>query len=286
MKNLILISFIVLFTACITKPLEVDIPQQEPKTVVFSQVIPNRVMIIALSKSFGALDLQEDKGDTLSSDLLDQLLEDNAVVTIEYDGIEDTLFRIEKGLYASLSTPQKINTLYNLKIINERGERVEASSLMLEKIDFTSITPEVLRNQDSSINIAYSFEDLPGNNWYMINYYRKRNQSNGLDFNSIFENGQNNLIRTELISDATFEGTYSSTTSFDQFEIAASDTIAVTLSNISEDYFKYLDLRKRSGNIFSEITREPISYPTNVSNGFGFFNTHYPEIRIFDLNNY
>ena len=286
MKYLSTLILILALNACITKPLEVDIPQQEPKTVVFSQVIPNQIMIVALSKSFGALDLQEDNGDTLSTALLDQLLDDNAIVTIEYDGIEDTLFRIEKGLYASINTPQRINTLYNLKIINDRGEHLHASSVMLEKVDFITLTPEIVQGEDTTVSISYAFEDLPGNNWYMVNYYRKGNQSNGVDINSIFENGQNNLIRTELLSDATFNGTYTATSEFDRFEMSPNDTIAVTLSNISEDYFKYLDLRKRSGNLFSEITREPISYPTNVSNGYGFFNTHYPEIRIFDLNNY
>jgi hypothetical protein len=287
MRLIIIILIGFLLASCTTEPLPITIPQQAPKTVVFSQVIPNRVMIVALSKSFGALDLNEEEGDTLSEDLLNQLLEDSATVTIAYDGNEDTLFRIEKGLYASINTPQTINTAYTLRIINDAGEVVTANSNMLERIDFISIDPVVTRTDDTLTEISYSFEDAPGTNYYMVNFYRKLNSSNnGVDYNSIFANGQNNLVSTELISDAAFDGTYTKTSTFNKFQMAESDTIAVTLSNISEEYFKFLDLRKRGGNLFSEVTREPISYPTNVENGYGFFNTHSPDIRILDLNQF
>lgn len=288
MKNFILLILILGFglTACQTKPLEVEIPQQEQKTVVFSQVIPGRVMIVALTKSFGALELQQDEGDSVGTAFLDNLLEDNASVTVGYSGTTDTLFQIEKGLYASLNTPQNANIIYDLKIENDRGEIVTASALMLPKVEFQSTTPSVDRGEDSTVTVEYSFDDLPGENWYMINFYRQGQNLEGLDVNSIFQNGQNNLVRTEIVSDATFERTYTHESIFGPAEMSGSDTIAVTVSNINETYFQYLDLRKRGGNIFSEITREPISYPSNVKNGYGFFNTHYPDIKIFDLNNY
>lgn len=275
------------FSACLTKPLEVTIPQQEQKTVVFSQVIPGRIMIVALTKSFGALELQQDEGDSVSTNFLDKLLEDNAEVTISYDGNTDTLFRIEKGLYASVNTPQNANIIYDLKILNERGEEVKASGYMLPKIDFTAVTPSIEKGKDTTTTIQYSFTDIPNtDNWYMINFYRQGQNLQGVDVNNIFSNGQNNLVRTEIISDATFNGTYEGESKFNGFELGANDTIAVAISNINEDYFKFLDLRQRGGNIFSELTREPISYPTNVKNGYGFFNTHYPDIKIFDLNDY
>ena len=159
---------------------------------------------------------------------------------------------------------------------------------MLPKVDFKTIKPKVnVSDDDTTIIIDYSFEDKPEErNWYMINFYKRGRNSEGLDVNTIFSNGQNNLVHTEIISDATFGGVYVGKNEFDGLQISPNDTIAVSLSNIDEEYFKFLDLRKRGGNLFSEIKREPISYPTNVTNGYGFFNTHSPDIEFFDLNKY
>ena len=287
MKNILIISLALLIVACQTKPLEVSIPQQEQKTVVFSQVIPGRIMIVALTKSFGALELQQDEGDTVGTDFLAKLLEQNAQVTVSYDGNTDTLFQIDSGLYASINTPQNANMVYDLKIINDLGEEVTASEYMLPKVDFTEVTPSIEKGEDTITTINYTFADIPNqDNWYMVNFYRQGQNLNGIDVNSIFANGSNNLVRTEIISDATFDQTYEGKSTFEGFEMSATDTIAVTISNINEDYFRFLDLRKRGGNIFSEVTREPISYPSNVNNGYGFFNTHYPDIKIYDLNEF
>ena len=68
--------------------------------------------------------------------------------------------------------------------------------------------------------------------------------------------------------------------------VLPTDSLVMTLSNINEDYFNFLSLRKRSQNLFTEIVNEPINYPTNVENGLGFFNTHFPDIYFFDLNEY
>ena len=57
------------------------------------------------------------------------------------------------------------------------------------------------------------------------------------------------------------------------------DTAVVMFSNISEEYFRFLDARARGGNIISSVTGEPINHPTNVQGGYGYFNTHNPSIR-------
>ena len=244
MKQLTFILLSLILVSCQTKPLEVSIPQQESKTVVFSQVIPGRTMLLALTRSFGALDLQQERGDSVDSDFLDQLLEDNAQVTIGYDGKIDTLFQIEKGLYASINTPQNANIIYDLKIVTDRGEQVTASAYMLPKIDFDDIEPVINLEEDTTVQINYTFTDLAGPNWYMINFYRQDQNLDGLDVNSIFTNGSNNLVRTEIVSDETFSEEYTHESTFDMAEISINDTIAVTVSNIDEQYFKYLDLTR------------------------------------------
>jgi hypothetical protein len=65
-----------------------------------------------------------------------------------------------------------------------------------------------------------------------------------------------------------------------------SDTIGVSVSNISQGYYEFLDLYGRAGSPLTQITGEPIDYPTNVTNGYGYFTTHVPDLHVFDLNEY
>lgn len=38
--------------------------------------------------------------------------------------------------------------------------------------------------------------------------------------------------------------------------------------------------------LLTQITKEPLSLPTNVEGGLGFFNTHFPDLHFFDLNEF
>ena len=71
--------------------------------------------------------------------------------------------------------------------------------------------------------------------------------------------------------------------SHDEIDVTFEDSLMILLSNISEGYYSFLMSRERSGNFLAEATNEPINYPSNVENGLGYFNTHYPSLRFFDL---
>jgi len=119
----------------------------------------------------------------------------------------------------------------------------------------------------------------------MINVYSREIIYNGLDLNSFFSNGENKIQSTVLYSDKDLKDSkYSFDINIENVEIT--DSIAISLSNISEDYYNFLKKREKIGNIFTEITNEPINYPSNIKGGLGFFNTHSPDIEYFDLNEY
>ena len=65
--------------------------------------------------------------------------------------------------------------------------------------------------------------------------------------------------------------------------VSSNDSLMILLSNISEGYYQFLKSRERSGNPILEFTNEPVNYRSNVNNGLGYFNTHYPSIRYFDV---
>ncbi len=281
MKTLNIISaiLILMMTGCRPEPLDIDLPQAETKLVVASQVIPNSIMIVVVSKSFGALDYSDDY-DTSSVSPLTKILVENAKVTISYNGVTDDLYPVSDapGLYFSLTTPQYINTEYTLKVYDpETGLSVSSTARMLDQVLLDDVTAKKGDGKDSNdIKIHFKFTDPAGEkNWYMLNFYNPNDtaQSSG----GLFE-PKTSEYYTLLLSDEMFD-TEEISGDITMYQWTT-DTIGVSLSNISEGYFNYLSARKRGGRIISSLMHEPINYPTNIEGGYGFFTTHFPDIRL------
>lgn len=278
-----------LLAACAPEPLEIVVPPLESKVVVFSQIIPEVGTVVLLTRSFGALDFNEDNGDTLTNDFLNQLLVSGAQVVLRYRDFTDTLEEVEAGtgIYAAFETGYFPNEDYTLDIQTAEGETLTATSRMLPVVPFETISPTIDPNGgDTIVRVDYSFVDPPGDNWYMINFYTNGEpQNDEFDINSYFQSGSTLLKKTRLLSDAVFDSALHEG-SVKLHNIRTNDSLVVTISNINEAYYRFLDLRKNSSNFFTELTKEPVNYPTNVDGGLGFFNTHFPDARFFDLNDY
>jgi hypothetical protein len=284
---LFIISIIcMLLSACLPKPIDIGIEPYQPKLVVASQIIPGKTMIVALTKSFSALS-NSTQGDTVPAHFLDSVLVSNALVTVSYLGNTDTLWMVTPGIYASINTLQYSYGTYSLYAKDPAtGLEISAVSTLLPKVSFDTVYPAITRLPgDTSIKVKFEFNDLSEKNWYAINYYVKRHGT-GFDINSIFSVGSNKILtELELLSDLTFSDPhYVGETLLSG--IGPTDTIAVSIANISEGYFQFLTAYKRAGGLFNQITGEPVNYSSNVINGHGYFNTHYPDVRIFDLHHY
>ncbi|MBL4703566.1 MAG: DUF4249 family protein [Flavobacteriales bacterium] len=281
LKSLAILSAFtgVIFFSCIPKPLDIEIASAETKLVVSSQVIPNATMIVTLSKSFGALSFNEDNGDTTGQELLDQLLVDSAIITISYTGFVDTLYPIPgaPGLYASIGTPTILNADYTLNIYDPGlDQTIWSTAKMLEQVQFDSVSAILdTTGTFSYTDVTYSFQDLLGDNYYMVNFYSESNDS--VQSGSPFSAGQNIPTETLLLNDQLFSGSYSDTHRLWNWE---EDTLFVSISNISQEYYEYLELRQKSGNFFTDLVKEPINYPSNIEGGYGYFTTHFPDVKL------
>jgi hypothetical protein len=281
-------SFVFAFVGCRTKPIDIDVKPGKPKLVVASQILPGNIMVVGLSTSFSAL-ANSTQNDTVSSNFLDNILVKDAFVTVSYSNKIDTLFMVTPGIYSSVSTLQQDYGFYTLFAREpSTNEEIKASSVLLPKVKFDTIFPIINKSvQDTSVSIKYEFTDIPGqDNWYVVNYYLKQSAATGFNISNYFNKGSSKLLADfDLLSDKTFsQGKYSAETIL--YSVGHTDTIAVSISNISEGYYQFLTAYKRSGSFFNQLSGEPINYPTNVNNGYGYFNTHYPDIKIFDLNKY
>lgn len=282
MKNLLfLLLMISVLFSCRPEPLLIDIEPVEPKPVIWSQIIPENVVLVYFAKSFGALDFNEEDTTNIEQDLLDQILVNNGEIIIEHQGVDDTLIQLEQGLFVTFNTNLNVGDNYNLRARDfDLGQSVSSSATMLETVPLNSeITYELSEGfgDGTNVTIDYSFLDPPGENYYQVNFYTDVNdptEDEGELDSSVPQFYQ-------LISDQTYN-TEQIEASYDLFNVE-SDSIFISLSNISKGYYEYLNQRDRGGSILNQLVNEPINYTSNIENGYGFFNLTAPNIRLITL---
>jgi len=275
-KYLIFLS-LGLFYGCLPDPLDVTgIPVVEPQIVVSTQIIPDQSLVILLTKSFGALDASDDSD---PEELLDQIAINDATVTITGPAGSYELQSLDHGVYGGLIIPFADGEEYTLHVSSESLGEVSAVTTVKPFVGFDDIAAELFFNgyDDTLAQITYRLSDPVEENWYMLNVQEVERED-------LIENLINPRSFTRLIDDRNFKGTQHAET-FRVFprDFIPGDTIAVSLSNISKEYYDFVDMRVENRFSFVEYLSEPINYSSNVNGGKGFFNLYVPDVRFFVL---
>jgi Domain of unknown function (DUF4249) len=272
-----LIGSTIVVSACLPEPLDVKgIPVVKPEIVVSTQIISDRSVVVLLTKSFGALEASDDSD---AEELLQQIAIDDATVTIS--GHQETyqLERLENGLYGGIIIPFEVDQEYELKVNSESLGEVSAVTTVKALVSFDDIKAELIFNgfDDTLAQITYRLPDPVEQNWYMLNVQQ-------IERDEILDDLLNPRAFTRVMDDLNFNGRIHQET-FRVFprDFIPGDTIAVSLSNISKDYYDFIDLRLDNRFSFVEYLSEPVNYPSNVKGGRGFFNLYIPDVKIFIL---
>ena len=262
---------------CIPEPLEVDdVPKVKPQIVVSTQILPTQSLVVLLTKTVGALDASDDSE---PEELLDQIAVTDAIVTVT--GPEGTylLEALDNGVYGGAQIPFAVNETYRLTIHSESLGSVTAETTVKPLVTFEEIEATLYMNgfNDTLAQITYSLIDPAEKNYYMINVQE-------VERVDLLENSLNPRAFTRLVDDEDFTDPNFS----EQFRVfprdyAPGDTIAVSLSNISAEYYQFMKLRQENRFSLVEFLGEPVNYPTNIEGGKGFFNLYVPDVRFFIL---
>lgn len=264
-----------ILSSCLPEPLEVQsLPKAKPQIVVSSQIIPDESFVVLLTRTFGALDASDDSD---PEELLNLIAVNDAIVTIKGPAGIDTLEFVGNGIYGSNSITFEIAARYELYVTSASMGSVYAATEVKPTVRFESIDADLYYNNfnDTLAQINYTLIDPPEQNFYMINVQE-------LEREDVVENLLNPRAFTVLLDDEGFNAqSYS-----DQFRVfprdyQRGDSIAVTLSNISEEYYRFMQLRIDNRANFVEFISEPVNYPSNVVGGKGFFNLYVPDVRFF-----
>src|SRR5687768_6335504 len=197
LKNIVWAGVYFTLLSCVPDPLPVDgIPQLESKIVVSSQMGPDGTVAIFLTKSLGALEASDDSD--LES-LLEQITINDAQVIIYNDVFADTLTFTGNGLYASSSFDFSPGDEYQLLVESPTMGSVTSQTQVKGQVLFESLEGKIYdTGYDTLAEIAYSFRDPAGRNFYMINVQRVTSEYEAEDF-------LNPRIFTKLVNDAGFD---------------------------------------------------------------------------------
>jgi len=319
MKNQILFIFLLallLAFSCIPAPLEIDVPEAEPKIIISSQFLVDSGVAVSCMRTFSALS-DNYMPEKINIDFINKAFGLHSLVLLEHNNIIDTLYNMGMGLYFNGSVKVNVGdicylTVHDSVLDEEEGlsvsSNVNSNAVFLQSINFDTIYVKLdVKNNDTSAIVYFKITDPIGKNYYLINNYIYKESQNSIDYTSFF--GDNpyaellqeyinqsefgNMIsrftnignvenQVKLLNDSIFENlTYSDSVKF--YHVSTNDTLAVSVGNISKDYYDYLVLRLKASTIYSQIMSDPINMPTNVKGGYGMFTTHSLNIWLFDL---
>lgn len=285
---LVVTAFIAVFAAsCLPPSIDIDVTPAPPKLCIASLVLGNNGIVVGLTRSYSPLEKNPD-ADTLTDDLVEQILVSGATVTISYGAQTDTLYEVAPGVYSNLLTTITEGETYTLRAYDpQMNLSAQAVTVMRPDVEPDTVYPYIVRDADTMVFFHYKLRDNTATeNYYVINFIKKVQGDSAFDINNVFAAGSNEVLTEfELLDDQTFQnGVLEEDVHI--FSAGQHDTVAISVSEISKGYYEFLTAMKRSSSIFNQLTGEPITYPSNVEGGHGYFTMHRTNTELFDLNLY
>jgi len=289
-RNSILIMMSILIISC-TKPLEIDIPQTKPKLAIFSQIIPNQIVAITVTRSFTAL--TDIASSTSPDNSLKGVLVSRALVTISHNQITDTLKKLTDGLYGALNISLIAGENYELNVWDSTsGEHINSFAKVLPIVE-DSLKINVTRNvSDTSYSINIKMKDNPALDEYYYFNVSNLGKNDLLNQASTFfstVNSNRNFILTtdkEAINGFVQKEYLSGSNTENLLTSTNKDSVSIVVASISKDYYDFLNAYQKGNSFFAQIFGEPINYPSNINNGVGIFTAHLPKFYFIDLKDY
>jgi Domain of unknown function (DUF4249) len=283
-----LLGILLFANACVLrpKPLDVDIPEVEQQPVISSFAFAPQELLVTFTRTFSALITSEDSVTLADADIANLLLVDSGLVTLRYAGQTDTLFIIAPGVFASINAEQIDNEKYTLFAKDYKtGKEIIAETVLLPPVSLDSVMAEFVAPGDTSgfFDTLYTFrakfnDPVGVDNYYLLTY------TNISDFRGGLASLGANIFKFKPAQFAVLSDKNKGDgmpISFAPFTAGSvNDTLVVALSNIPKDYYEYLTAYKRSGSLFTQLIGEPISLPTNVSGGYGYFAMIRPKLKV------
>jgi hypothetical protein len=263
--------------SCMPDALEVsNLKVADTKIVVSSLILPDSSVAVLLTKSIGALEANDDSNPQA---LISEIAINDASVTITAnDSIYELLF-LQDGIYHASNIPIVAGMECHLNVSSKSLGDVSATATVQNPVYFDSVAVQAILNHNQGLwaEVAYKIQDPNSPNYYLINVQKAKNKSLARDI--LKPDAYTHPLDDSEFNAQEFSEKFLATNKY----LSAGDTIEVSLSNVSEDYFNYVNLRLENHLELVEVFSEPVYYPTNVVGGRGFFNLYLTDIRLIVL---
>jgi hypothetical protein len=285
MKRLLyLIGILMLFAACelLERPLSVE-PAEERMSLA-SLRVGDDAILLSVTRSFSALSAQSMSD--LQENAIDALFINQANVQLETAG---TLVQAEKladipGMYLLDISQITLGDSVQISVYDSLSqESVVAKTQVMQPIVIDSVGyyRGSFATDFDTLKVYVSDPDTTQNNYFMLQLFDASDFASALtNLDSLFFDAVPQLTSERTFSDLTVKGPQilSRTAIFNSI---APDTILIGIAHIEENYFRYLDARKRNNEGAGGIFNEPIQFPGNVKGGYGYVSMHLIQYRLF-----
>lgn len=275
--NIAMVMVTALLSSCVPDPLDVDnLVFPDTKIVVSSVILPDRSVAVLLTKSIGALEASEE---TDPRELIAEIAINDAEVTLTVNDSVYSLKLLQDGVYQGFGIPLFAGRECHLRVVSSEYGEVTATTTVQAPIFFDTVdaVPYINEYNDYWTQVSYTIQDPPSENYYLLNVQEARRKD-------LIENILKPDAYTRQVEDKSFNAQeYSERFKAVNQNFHPGDSIEVSLSNVSADYYNYVTLRLENKVELVEVFSEPIYYPTNVRGGRGFFTLHLTDVRVIVL---
>ena len=288
--SLLILALAIFLIKCTPEPIAITIKDAEPQIAVSSTALDAKTVMVIASYSIFSLANLNYSGNGNSPAIPNGILIDSALVTISDGANIDTLEKVYPGVYLNSALNLKTGLQYILTVNDTLKKRkVVANTTYFNAVPANEILPVVTKKTtDTTIQLKMALSDNAATVSYYVMAYDRINPSkvpapiNSTNFSIVNIDA---VKKIEVFSSAdAVDGMITKT--FDIIGIKATDTLFVHYGKIDRGYFNYLSSYKKTGSLINQITAEPITLPTNIFTGLGYFALYNVERTFFDLKKY
>lgn len=263
---------------------DVDVPEHQPKLVLYSTLEPESAFIASISNSVGIL--SSDNPEVIDNAQVEIYREDELLTTLQNNG---------GGFYFSESEDifPEVGVNYTIKASATGFETVESTTQVIAPISISlaQVTDSSFFNNElDGVEVAEVLiqfkDDINAENFYGLQLFSVQGEFfQQIDFGasdpSIGGNGGGGFFADEssfnynggvLFDDVIFNGTTKSLRVYvDTYYLEGNQELYVNLRHLSKDYY----LHEQSSRLQNETGENPFGSPafvySNITNGFGMF---------------
>lgn len=271
------------FTSCDLLLIPLKVESSEDKISITSLRISENIMVVSATRSFSALSSKSLEG--LEENAIEALLIDKSISL--FSGNEgtvegETLDLIPGFIMANISQIESDNIITLTITDLSTDETATATTQKLPMVIPDSIIYKSNGDEyDPLLQITLTITDSdPETRDYFVAHVYSLNEELIFPFDPLdFFTSNDLLLKESIFTDEkqNEEGILKHTLKFRT--TIPQDSLTVAISHIEEGYYRFLEAYKRNRGDMG-LFSEPVTFPSNVENGFGYFSAHQPYFKI------